>query len=46
MTLHKALNPRDDTDYMCQKNKKRIATIKYWVEASIQGLEVYIKKSK
>ena len=46
MTIHKALNPRDDIDKlnMSRKGGKKLACVD--VDASIQGLEIYIKKIK
>ena len=49
MMMHKALHPRDDIDrlYVSRKERERGPTsIEDSVDASIQRLEHYIKKSK
>ena len=49
MTMHKAIHPRDDMDrlYMSRKvQRRRLARIENSVDALIQGVEEYIKKSK
>ena len=49
MTKHKALYPRDDVErqYVSRKEGKRgLTSIEDSVHASIQRLEVYIKKHK
>ena len=48
MTMHKALHPRDDIDrqYVSRKEGRRgLASINDCIDASIQELEEYIKKS-
>ena len=47
MTMHKALNPRDDVDRLYVSRKaggRRLANIEDGVDASIQRLEDYIEK--
>ena len=47
MTMHKALNPRDDVDrlYVLRKEEGRgLASIEDSVDASIQQLDDYIEK--
>ena len=49
MTMHKALYPRDVVDriYVSRKEgKRKLASVEDCIDKSIQGLEVYIKKSK
>ena len=49
MTMHKALNPKNilDRQYVTRKEGGRgLASIEDCVDASIRGLEDYIKKSK
>ena len=49
MTIHLALNPKDDIDrlYVSRKEGERgLTNIKNCVYVSLQGLEDYIKKSK
>ena len=49
MTIHKALYPRDDRDrlYVSRKEGGRgLPNIEDCVEATIQGVEEYTKKSK
>ena len=48
MTMNKALYPRDDVNRLCVSRKeweRGIASIEYSVDASIQRLEDYIKKT-
>ena len=44
MTMHKALNPRDDVDrlYVSRKGGRELASIEDSVDASMQRLEDYI----
>ena len=47
MTMHKALNPRDDVDRLYESRKERgreHARIENSVDASIQQLKEYIEK--
>ena len=47
MTMHKALHPRDDVDWLYVSRKeggRRLASIKDSIDASIQWLEDYIEK--
>ena len=47
MTMHKALDPRDDVDRLYVSRKeggRRLASIEDTVDASIQQLEDYIEK--
>ena len=49
MTMHKALNPRDDVDRLYVSRKaggRRLANIEDGVDASIQRLEDYIEKTR
>ena len=49
MTMHKALQPRDDRDRLYvsgQEGGRGIANIEDCVEATIQGLKEYTKTSK
>ena len=47
MTMYEALNPRDDKDklFMLREKWWELASPQYYIDASIQGLENYIKKS-
>ena len=46
--MHKALHPNDgiDSQLVSRKGRIGVASIEYSVDASIQGLEKDIKKSK
>ena len=48
LMTHKTLHTREDTDKMCvsRKGRRGLARIEDCVDASIQGLEGYIKKRK
>ena len=49
MTIQKALHPRDDIDrlYVPRKEKGRgLVSIEDYIDASLLGLENYIKKRK
>ena len=49
MAMHKALHPRDDIErlYVSRKKEGRgLASIEDYVDASIQGLENYMKRAK
>ena len=49
MTMHNALHPRDDVDWLYVSRKevgRSLASIEDSVEASIQPLEDYIKKRR
>ena len=49
MNMHKALHPRDDIDRLFVSRKeggRGLTSIKDCIDASIQGLKDYIKKSK
>ena len=46
MMMHKALHPRDETDYMCEERKEKEDTsIEDNVDSSIPGLDDYKNKS-
>ena len=46
--MYKAQKPRDDTDRLCvsRKEERRLVSIENCVEASIQNLKKYTKRSK
>ena len=46
MTMHKALNPKDDVErlYVTRKRGRGLTSFEDSVDASIQRLEVYIEK--
>ena len=48
ITMHKAIHLRHDVDrlYVSRKGRRKLAVIKDCVDASMQGLDDYIKKSK
>ena len=48
MTMHKALYPRDDKDwlYVKKKDKRGLTHIEDIIDASIQGPKKYTKNSK
>ena len=46
MTIHTALHPSDDIDYMFQNGGRGFANIEYSVHASICELKYFFKKSK
>ena len=46
ITIYKALNPRDDKEYIHKKGGKGLARIENCVDASKQKLEDYIKNAR
>ena len=50
MSMHKALHPRNDEDWLYVSRKegrrRKLASFQYSIEASIQRIEDYVKKHK